>query len=82
MLTAYRFGVVSSSHSSALFALFFTLEYILTIPPHSTYVIDDLDYTESFTHMRTWGKCFAQTLHKNDHWRLLLDFQNNNCVIL
>ena len=31
--------VVSSGHFCVLFALFFTLEYIPNVPPHSTYVI-------------------------------------------
>ena len=34
-------SVVSIGHSGALFPLFLTLEYILTLPPHYTHVIEN-----------------------------------------
>ena len=44
--------VVSSGHFGALFVLFFPLNYIPTIPPHSTYVI-----VNGFGLFKTKGAC-------------------------
>ena len=45
--------VVTSGHFGALSILFFSLEYILTLPPHATYVIvNGLGWFQSNEHLQ------------------------------